>query len=99
MTKNVDYFIELFTRIPEDMRCTDALTDGAKACAVGHCLRAGTGTVRSLGDLFSRYLRTAVPCVNDGMHPDFQQDSPRQRILAALRCIKKMQKKKERAKC
>jgi hypothetical protein len=74
-------------------------------CAYGHCgIRHGvyldsTQEAIALAKLFYHIDRTPFFCdlsfgvcwINDGKYGDYQQDTPKQRILAALYDIKKLQ--------
>lgn len=87
MNYDVDYFLAKFEAIPEDQWCTSVTTDlRGRHCAYGHCSNAGENA--GLCDLMHEGgLKTST--VNDGGDPFYQQPTPRQRILAALRDIKK----------
>lgn len=95
----VDYFIDKFSKIPEENWCTGMFTIGSAHCAYGHC---GLGWDTSfteesvaLADLFIK-IRATIINVNDAIdYNPYQQPTPKQRILAALYDIKKMQEPKE----
>lgn len=109
----VEFFIDKFKSIPEELWCVGIVKNGNTFCAQGHCMtrwyrESGTdereikGTeIYALLDLFEKYFtvptgykRTAiVGNINNGDHPDYQQPTPKQRILAALYDIKKLQEK------
>lgn len=92
MKYDVDYFIKKFTKIPAKKWTTGDYVDGNKRCALGHCgehLSGSTDEARALNIMFLRQTALYVYCVNDGNNLYFQQQTPRARILAALRYIKK----------
>ncbi len=92
---DVDYFIKKFRAIPEAKWCTQLLRnhDDTQRCALGHCLTLPDSYFSSecgaLQELFSETLDTFPGFVNDGDHSRYQQLSPKKRILAALKDIKK----------
>ncbi len=92
MNYNAQYFIDKFTAIPEDMWCRGnyELPDG-RCCAGGHCGdRSNIPVPPEAEALYSLFwnIQTNVTCVNDGLDKDYQQPTPRARILAALEDIK-----------
>lgn len=119
MNYNVDYFINKFQAIPENMWIMfDQGKYGGPCCAFGHCRQSSsdyygsdTDEGRALAKLFfDNGLRQtediakskkidplgkhwAVASINNGTVAEYQQPTPKQRILAALYDIKKMQTK------
>lgn len=107
----VDYFIKKFEAIPDALWSEWLDGEGSdeplytpskrcKTCAIGHCDRKGENTALGM-DLFFNTLKITVSKVIHKQHPDYQQPTPKQRILAALYDIKAMTKdidtgKKER---
>lgn len=88
----VDYFIKKFEAIPERFLGEWITVRGKKNCPIGHCRLEGEG--HTLGvTLFFQVLRTGVGTVIHKRHPQYQQPTPKQRILAALYDIKKLQEK------
>lgn len=105
----VDYFIQKFEAIPEGQWCTGQMEDirGLK-CANGHCGLVASyqpneealALVEILRPL-KRTNRASFPddvldvtaCINDGLTAEYPQPTPKQRILAALYDIKKIQSK------
>lgn len=104
MKYDVDYFIQKFEAIPEDLWCMGTLTLGDKHCALGHC---GVRNIQTEGSeaLLSIFAEAStilkekgvikwhlhVAGVNDGgtwATTLFKQNTPRERILAALNYIK-----------
>lgn len=93
MTYDVDYFIAKFEAIPEELWCTEVLTKGAQRCALGWCGayypdeddddEENDGTTEESLALMS--LIPMVGDINDGLINRYQQPTPKQRILAALR--------------
>lgn len=103
---DVDYFIRKFEATSEDQWMTYSYTNvqETRFCALGWCGARGNNrtspTLESngLALLFSKYM-LRVPEINDGTHPRYPQPTPKQRILAALYDIKKMQQpKREKVK-
>jgi hypothetical protein len=94
----VDYFIAKFEAIPNEKWTTGLYVDrwGQASCALGHCgVRAHEVDIAvpqeaiQLRNLFERHPRClSVTDVNDRNDPNFQQETPKARILAALREIK-----------
>ena len=83
---NVDYFIKKFEAIPESKWCTQKIDNGnGQYWALGHC--DGWGEFDSLSEL----LGGKAALTNNGNNPIYQQPTPKQRILAALYDIKKLQ--------
>ena len=105
MNYDVNYFIDKFEKIPEENWCIGMPQDGiGKMCAAGHC---GYHTMMFFNDCEEavalamllqplsgrRDLYEAIYYVNDQILIQYPQDSPKQRILAALRDIKAMEAK------
>lgn len=113
----VDYFIDKFSKIPEQLWMTEYFSDGTRCCAQGHCMskeltrRIRDGYRSTVSDeapkqpewqslllIFSEdgslpKGRTAVAQINNGRNNKYPQPTPKQRILAALHDIKKLQEK------
>lgn len=101
MNYNADYFINKFEPIPESKWCIYAMiNDKGQKCARGHCnagIRMDIKIYPSIEDnalceLFEK-LGHQVWDVNNGYHGPYQQLTPKQRILAALRDIKALDEK------
>lgn len=97
---DVNWFIDKFEKIPEELWCIGVFYDGKKRCAAGHC-----GFVTTQETLEFSYLRwlfgssSTIFEINDGQNINYQQPTPKQRILAALRDVKaKQEPKKEELK-
>lgn len=97
---NVDYFIKKFQNIPEHKWCIGELQDeSGRRCFLGHCHPAESipdcmYCSEELGAaimLFHNNLGVAGYVVNNGHHPDYQQGTPKKRILQALYDIKAKQ--------
>lgn len=101
MEYTVDYFIRKFEAIPEERWITHCLVnhENTKRCALGHCCpdysgryfnngRGQTEESEALIKLFGRN-HLSIGGVNDGNSYNYQQDTPKQRILSALKDIKK----------
>lgn len=97
----VEYFIEKFSAIAEHRWLIGNYSNfnGTKKCALGHCDGNGqTEISNALHKLFKVVVDPTegwgVGGINDGRHPNYQQPTPKQRILAALRDIQAMQNPK-----
>jgi len=85
----VDYFIDFFSKIPENKWCTRQITNHlGQHCALGHCQYLGIYNV--LIDIASGH-NISISSVNDGLDRNYPQPTPKQRILAALHDIKNKQ--------
>ncbi len=86
---DVDYFIRKFEAIPEEQWCTRQYTDDeGRHCALGWC-RGFDGEYGYAEEVaLERIAPFFVPDVNDGNDVRYQQPTPKQRVLAALRDIK-----------
>jgi len=98
----VDYFIEKFENTLEGQWIIgERGHPDTGACAIGHCFsiisKEYDKRLDALAEILSRFRlgaigdRLVIAQINDGRHPDFQQNSPRKRILAALTKAKKME--------
>lgn len=89
----VDYFIKKFEAIPESKWCINQLINtSGQRCALGHCggvnLKIGEIPYNDeIGNLVITLYD--VVSINNGENPEYQQPTPKQRILAALYDIKK----------
>lgn len=107
----VDYFISKFSAIPDNLWNAGEMIDKhGRHCAYGHCGVTDGDIVndtmneegKALSDLF--YKNGLIPHlsvigVNDGNDKRYKQPTPKQRILAALYDIKKLQQpKREKVK-
>lgn len=90
MKYDVDYFIEFYGNIPEDRWITGEYYDGQdRCCALGHLML--DADVRMKQDNLIWLTKTFGPniiTVNDGLDINYQQPTPKQRILALLHDIK-----------
>lgn len=86
---NANYFIKRFEKIPESKWCIKEYTVNDQHCALGHlgCVLGKTDT--PLAKKLNRILAQETPEINDGLHDDYQQPTPKERILAALNQAKK----------
>lgn len=94
MEYTVNYFIRKFEAIPEEMWCVGAYTYGDRHCAYGHCgIDKSFDEADALFWMFTSNLnaQSSPISVNDGKCPAYKQPTPKQRILAALYDIKKLQ--------
>jgi len=103
----IDYFINKFSAIPEELWCTGDFQDGNKFCAQGHCglkietrelvwhspiiVKGPLAEVSALWHLFKNRIYMCPGTVNNGWEYTYQQPTPKQRILAALYDIKAKQ--------
>lgn len=99
---NVDYFIDKFSKIPEELIIPFSQYEGGgRGCALGQCNGTRNTEGSALIKLFNdnNFLSVhgpgefgwAVADLNNGDNPYYQQPTPKQRILAALYDIKKLQ--------
>lgn len=97
---DVDFFIDFFTAIPEDRWCTLWFTDGDKHCAAGHVIffknyPNNTESYKIFEVLYNLFdsngMYQNITGISDGIDINYQQSTPKQRILAALRNIKNKQ--------
>lgn len=95
---DVDYFIKKFSAIPRSKWCTNSYMKAERRCAFGHCGRGfvWVGGAHVFTDTWEAIslekivVDGSVASINDGKDPRFPQKTPKGRILAALRRIKKM---------
>lgn len=83
-------FIDFFEAIPEE-NWTVGIGDvkAGKTCSYGHLKNlAGRPEWHLLADNFDSLLTRSAPEINDGKDKQYQQSTPKQRILAALRDAK-----------
>lgn len=105
----VDYFINKFEAIPEGRWTTGVFVIGNKCCANGFCgLTNDKRFNEEAGALADLLMPLAEKCrgqyndekifwvtanINDGFISEYNQSTPKRRILAALHDVKKMQAK------
>ena len=90
MTKyTINYFIEKFEKIPDNMWATDWYEDGERKCALGWCgatekdgIPSYTEESMALANIFGVGM---ISKINDGYEPFLNQETPKSRILAALK--------------
>jgi hypothetical protein len=88
-TYDKQYFIDKFTAIPEDRWITkDYADDAGRCCAFGHCgvrhMKPALGGGGEEADALAALLQHRTASINDGDTDEYQQPTPKQRILAAL---------------
>jgi len=97
MNYDVNYFIKKFEAIPDELWFIGDFVDpvnGSAKCAFGHCGMTNSIGMNSCNEgaalhrLTKKYM---VADINDGLDPNYRQPTPKQRILAALYDIKKLQ--------
>lgn len=106
MNYNVDYYIKKFEAISEDLWCVwTQFDDQGRSCAFGHCngRRAyiDDPEYKGLQDLSLRIshhlLLTGqqqahvIADINNGEIKEYQQATPKQRVLAVLYDLKKLE--------
>ncbi len=97
MNYTVDYFIEKFSAIPETKWCINRReNDLGQRCAHGHCYSGSVGENGSVEKALSKLskelgYKVGLAPINNGDDERYQQPTPKQRIMAALYDIKKMQ--------
>lgn len=92
----IDYFIDKFQNIPENKWCIDRYENSSgQKCAQGHCVNdiQDLSEVIALIDLFGidKCGAVNIALINNGKDPRYQQDHPKQRVLAALYDLKMKQ--------
>lgn len=101
---DVNYFISKFEAIGEMYWTTGRLSHDNKMCVLGFCGAKQVGGVVnldlypeaiSLYKLVKKHLSSDVFTINDNGDNRYQQTTPKQRIIAALYDIKKMQEPKK----
>lgn len=93
MIYDTQFFINFFEAIPEDKWCVNALRNSAgQCCALGHVtdINNPCSHLHVKRMIFSELLSFKVPEINNGKDPRYQQSTPKQRILAALRDVQKL---------
>lgn len=94
MNYTVQYFIDKFSAIPEEDWIIGEYQNEIGCCALGHCGERETkATVdgRELRILFRNFLGEDVSFINDGASSSFPQDTPKARVLSALKRIKELE--------
>ncbi len=96
----VDYFLQKLGAVPESNWCVGYFVYGSNHCALGHCGETSYGVTQESLALFGLFVdnHMDVVGVNDGQIKEYYQSTPKQRVLAALRDIKKMQDQKDQPK-
>jgi hypothetical protein len=85
---NAQYFIDKFSTIPEEKWCTGKFEDEhGRHCALGHCGARKSFVRTEEANALSALIWPMS--INDGDADDYQQPTPKQRILAALEDAKK----------
>lgn len=100
MTYDVDYFIKKFEAIPDGRWCTNDFERDGACCAYGHLgvrdnhctIATRTFESNAFCDLFAKFDLFVIN-INDGIDLRYMQINPKQRIMAALYDIKKLQTK------
>ena len=101
----VDYFIKKFEAIPEAKWLVMSRSDGYARCAYGWCYathKEAKETEEGLGKISDEEVALTVLVrslnsefaaggINNGIYSRYQQPTPKQRILAALYDVKRMQ--------
>lgn len=106
MIYDVDYFIKKYKSIPEEKWCIESrLTEDGRRCAHGHCyigeadFLAQNKEENALIEIAENYKSitggVGFATINNGWDEKYKQPTPKQRILAALYDIKKLQEGKE----
>ena len=92
MEYNVSYFIEKFSAIPSEMWLINDYERNGSKCAFGHCGMRDNNSLQSIPEAtaFAKILPKAI-VINDRESSEYQQPTPKQRILAALYDIKRKQ--------
>jgi hypothetical protein len=102
----VDYFIETLSAIEEQKWCCDTqLNESGQRCAYGHCRASGLEVEDAFEELDHRFTAklkltwigkdvhqqsSKLADINNGYYKEYQQPSPKQRTITALKDIKKL---------
>ncbi len=100
MTYDLKYFINKFKVIPERFWCMYLFEDNGKHCVYGHCgMRCGHVSVYNSTDeviaLYNLCEGQNIGQINDGEAKDYQQRTPKKRVLAYLYDLKANEAVKE----
>lgn len=105
-----DYFLTKFSAIPERLWCEFSRSVGEQRCALGWCYpekimaklsqTAGAYPVSDEEKALIVLVKILNPKfgaggINNGLYKEYPQKTPKQRILAALHDIKKMQEQQQ----
>lgn len=88
---DLDKIIEYLETTTEDSWCTDVLrTKDGRNCLLGHLHDYGGGDAgfgSYVCDMFEEVFATTFMffSINDGEHPNYPQETPKQRIVAYLK--------------
>lgn len=79
-----EYFIAKFEKTFDDDWCVGEYEQAGRHCALGHC---GSSVFKAASEAIEldRLLEWGAITINDGADSRYQQETPRARILAALR--------------
>lgn len=105
----VGYFIKKFEAIPENLWCVSARSNNDQRCAYGWCYTSkeeakqseAWGYQRNAEEIaLDNMVQLLNPLwgaagINNGIYSEYQQPTPKKRILAALHDIKAMQEKEQ----
>ncbi len=81
--QTLEDYIAFFRAIPEERWICDNFEHAGRCCAYGHL--GNRWDVASEAGLRLRDLcKQPVDCINDGDDPNYQQPTPKQRVLAYL---------------
>lgn len=106
---DVNYFISKFEKIPEEMWCTNSRNQGEQRCAYGWCYNSHKEAKESEWPDYPASLQEAsltnilsqlgkgvmAGGINNGIEKQYQQPTPKQRILAALYDIRGISKRND----
>lgn len=100
MQYTIDYFIKKFKKIPANKFCMGSFSKNGRHCMEGWCRNdvathysESTDESRALDDMCFKYLGWLPVNINDGACPDYKQRTIKERIMAALKDIKRLTKK------
>lgn len=86
----VDYFIAKFEAIPDKFWCIKRFNDpwSGAHCALGHCNWSGEGRESEEGMALNKLLMFETTYINDYKSFHYPQETPKERMLAALADVK-----------
>lgn len=87
--QTLDDYIAFFDAIPEERWCEAAFWDRVtgQCCALGLLGKRNFSNIPRAASRLQKLLGCAlseIAAINDGEHPDYQQPTPKQRVLAYL---------------
>ena len=89
--------IEYLESIPEDRWCVGEYSSGSgKCCAAGHLFRK-SGSLYEAADalMLTEFRDRRITSINDGLDADYQQPTPKARVMAFFRDVESSLNRKD----